>query len=78
MLGIGMFAAIGFVPTFLQMSSGTSAAASGLLMLPMMVGLIGTSIVSGTLITKTGRYKRVPDRRHDRSSASRWSRMTTL
>jgi MFS family permease len=59
-LGIGMFAAIGFVPTFLQMSSGTSAAASGLLMLPMMVGLIGTSIVSGLLITRTGRYKIFP------------------
>lgn len=59
-LGIGMFAAIGFVPTFLQMSSGTSAAASGLLMLPMMVGLIGTSIASGVLITKTGRYKAFP------------------
>jgi EmrB/QacA subfamily drug resistance transporter len=59
-LGLGMFAAIGFVPTFLQMSSGTSAAASGLLMLPMMVGLIGTSIVSGIAITKTGRYKMFP------------------
>lgn len=59
-LGIGMFAAIGFVPTFLQMSSGTSAAASGLLMIPMMVGLIGTSIASGLLITKTGRYKIFP------------------
>ena len=59
-LGIGMFAAIGFVPTFLQMSSGTSAAASGLLMLPMMVGLMGTSIASGILITKTGRYRMFP------------------
>ncbi|ALJ21365.1 MDR family MFS transporter [Microbacterium sp. No. 7] len=59
-LGIGMFAAIGFVPTFLQMSSGTSAAASGLLMLPMMVGLMGTSIASGLLITKTGRYRIFP------------------
>jgi EmrB/QacA subfamily drug resistance transporter len=59
-LGLGMFAAIGFVPTFLQMSSGTSAAASGLLMIPMMVGLIGTSIVSGILITRTGRYKIFP------------------
>ena len=59
-LGLGMFAAIGFVPTFLQMSSGTSAAASGLLMLPMMVGLIGTSIVSGILITRTGRYRIFP------------------
>lgn len=59
-LGIGMFAAIGFVPTFLQMSSGTSAAASGLLLLPMMVGLIGTSILSGIAITRTGRYRMFP------------------
>jgi EmrB/QacA subfamily drug resistance transporter len=59
-LGLGMFAAIGFIPTFLQMSSGTSAAASGLLMLPMMVGLIGTSIASGIAITKTGKYKLFP------------------
>ena len=44
-LGIGMFAALAFVPTFLQMSSGTSAAVSGLLMLPMMVGMMGTSIL---------------------------------
>lgn len=59
-LGLGMFSAIAFVPTFLQMSSGTSAAASGLLMLPMMVGLMGTSIWSGIAITKTGKYKMYP------------------
>ncbi|MET0590898.1 MAG: MDR family MFS transporter [Naasia sp.] len=59
-LGLGMFAAIGFVPTFLQMASGTSAAVSGLLMLPMMVGLIGTSIISGIAISKTGRYRIFP------------------
>ncbi len=59
-LGLGMFAAIGFVPTFLQMSSGTSAAASGLLMLPMMVGLIGTSIASGIAISRTGKYRLFP------------------
>jgi EmrB/QacA subfamily drug resistance transporter len=59
-LGLGMFAAIGFIPTFLQMSSGTSAAASGLLMLPMMVGLLGTSILSGNAISKTGKYKIYP------------------
>jgi EmrB/QacA subfamily drug resistance transporter len=59
-LGLGMFAAIGFVPTFLQMSSGTSAAASGLLMLPMMAGLMLTSIWSGIAISKSGRYKMYP------------------
>ena len=59
-LGIGMFSAIAFVPTFLQMSSGTSAAVSGLLMLPMMAGMMGTSIYSGIAITKSGRYKGYP------------------
>ncbi|MBO0982589.1 MDR family MFS transporter [Rathayibacter sp. SD072] len=59
-LGLGMFSVIGFLPTFLQMASGTSAAASGLLMLPMMVGLMGTSIASGLLITRTGKYKIFP------------------
>src|SRR5919112_4294713 len=59
-LGLGMFSAIAFVPTFLQMSSGTSAAESGLLMLPMMAGLMGTSIYSGLRISRTGRYKGYP------------------
>ncbi|POH60746.1 MDR family MFS transporter [Arthrobacter glacialis] len=59
-LGMGMFAALAFVPTFLQLSSGTSAAESGLLMLPMMVGLMGTSIWSGIRMTKTGKYKAFP------------------
>ena len=59
-LGLGMFAALAFLPTFLQMSSGTSAAVSGLLMIPMMVGMMGTSIWSGLRITKTGKYKIYP------------------
>ncbi|MFF1253115.1 MDR family MFS transporter [Pseudarthrobacter sp. NPDC058329] len=59
-LGLGMFSAIAFVPTFLQMSSGTSAAESGLLMLPMMAGLMGTSIYSGIRISKTGLYRMYP------------------
>jgi MFS family permease len=42
------------------MASGTSAAVSGLLLVPMMVGMMGTSIASGLLITKTGRYKIYP------------------
>lgn len=59
-LGMGMFAALAFVPTFLQMSTGTSAAVSGLLMVPMMVGLMGTSIWSGVAISRTGSYKAYP------------------
>lgn len=59
-LGIGMFAAIGFMPTFLQMASGTSAAQSGLLMIPMMAGMMGSSIISGILVSRSGRYKAYP------------------
>jgi MFS family permease len=56
-VGLGMFSAIAFMPTFLQMSSGLSAANSGLLMLPMTAGIITTIQSSATFIAKTGRYK---------------------
>jgi MFS family permease len=42
------------------MASGTSAATSGLLLLPMMAGLMLTAIGSGIAITRTGRYKLFP------------------
>jgi EmrB/QacA subfamily drug resistance transporter len=56
-VGLGMFSAIAFMPTFLQMSSGLSAANSGLLMLPMTAGIILTIQTSAGFIAKTGRYK---------------------
>jgi EmrB/QacA subfamily drug resistance transporter len=56
-VGLGMFSAIAFMPTFLQMSSGLSAANSGLLMLPMTAGIILTIQSSAAFILKTGRYK---------------------
>lgn len=59
-LGLGMFATIAFVPTFLQMSAGTSATTSGLLTLPMMAALMGTAVLSGLLVTRTGRYRIYP------------------
>ncbi|WP_083942113.1 MDR family MFS transporter [Sanguibacter suarezii] len=59
-IGMGMFAALSFLPTFLQMSSGAGVTESGFLMLPMMVGMMITAIGSGILITKTGRYKQYP------------------
>lgn len=60
MLGLGMFAGIAYIPTFLQMSTGTDITGSGLLMLPMMGGVMLTSIASGFLVSKTGRYKIYP------------------
>ncbi|PXY18566.1 MDR family MFS transporter [Prauserella flavalba] len=59
-VGFAMLGAAAFLPTFLQMVTGENATNSGLLMLPMMGGLLVTSIVSGQLISKTGRYKVYP------------------
>ena len=46
-----------FLPLFLQVVTGASATNSGLLMLPLMAGLMTTSITSGRIISRTGRYK---------------------
>jgi EmrB/QacA subfamily drug resistance transporter len=59
-IGMGMFAALGFLPTFLQMATGAGVTESGFLMLPMMVGVMTTAIGSGVLITRTGRYRVYP------------------
>ncbi|MFC9286229.1 MFS transporter [Streptomyces sp. NPDC057052] len=58
--GVALFGAAGYLPTFLQMVDGASATESGLLMLPMMGGIVVTSVVSGQLITHTGRYRVYP------------------
>ncbi|XLD97890.1 MFS transporter [Streptomyces sp. 184] len=59
-IGIALFGAASYLPTFLQMVDGASATESGLLMLPMMGGVVVASIVSGHLITRTGSYRRYP------------------
>src|SRR6185437_8437947 len=48
------------LPLFLQIVDGASPTGSGLLMLPLMGGLLTASIVSGRLITRMGRYKVFP------------------
>ncbi|NEE14820.1 MFS transporter [Streptomyces sp. SID7499] len=58
--GVGLFGAASYLPTYLQMVEGASATESGLLMLPMMAGIVGASIVAGQLISHTGRYKAYP------------------
>ncbi|MFH9859475.1 MFS transporter [Streptomyces sp. NPDC017202] len=58
--GVALFGAASYLPTFLQMVDGASATESGLLMLPMMGGIVVTSVVSGQLITHTGRYRVYP------------------
>jgi len=59
-VGFAMFGALTFLPTFMQYVEGVSATASGLRLLPMVLGLIITSMVSGTIVGQTGRYKPFP------------------
>ncbi|WP_426626126.1 MDR family MFS transporter [Leifsonia sp. McL0607] len=59
-IGIAMFGALAYLPTYLQMVTGSNATQAGLLMIPMMAALLLTSIVSGQLVSKTGRYKWLP------------------
>jgi EmrB/QacA subfamily drug resistance transporter len=60
LVGFAMFGAIVFLPLYLQTVGHASATNSGLLILPLMLGLMTTSIVSGRIITRTGRYKFFP------------------
>ncbi|AXI81630.1 MFS transporter [Peterkaempfera bronchialis] len=59
-VGVALFGAASYLPSFLQMVNGASATGSGLLMLPMMGGIVLASIGSGQLISRTGRYKAYP------------------
>ncbi|HYN96872.1 MAG TPA: MDR family MFS transporter [Pilimelia sp.] len=59
-LGLVMFGSIIFIPLYLQIVKGASPTRSGLLMLPMMAGIIITSVLSGRAISRTGRYKWFP------------------
>lgn len=60
LLGFTMFGAINFLPLFQQVVQGATATNSGLLLLPMMAGLLVTSLFAGQMITRTGRYRAYP------------------
>jgi EmrB/QacA subfamily drug resistance transporter len=57
LISFGFFAAVIFLPRWFQVVRHESAMASGYMLLPLLVGLIGSSIVSGWLVSRTGRYK---------------------
>jgi EmrB/QacA subfamily drug resistance transporter len=59
-VGLALFGAVTFLPLYLQIVRGYSPTASGLQMTPLMGGVLVTSILSGNLISRTGRYKRFP------------------
>jgi MFS transporter len=59
-VGFAMLGALTFLPTFMQFVDGVSATVSGLRTLPMVGGLLLTSMGSGVLVSRTGRYKIFP------------------
>ncbi|WP_150236963.1 MDR family MFS transporter [Nocardiopsis quinghaiensis] len=59
-VGFAMMGSMAFLPLFLQVVHGMSPTASGLHLLPMVLGLFLTSITSGRLVTRTGHYKVYP------------------
>lgn len=58
--GMVMFAAFIYLPEYQQLVHGYSATKSGLMMLPLIFGLIGSMTISGRLISKTGHYRMFP------------------
>lgn len=59
-IGFAMFGAMIYLPTFLQVVHGVSPTLSGVHMLPMVLGILTTSTLSGQLISRTGRWKVFP------------------
>lgn len=56
-IGVAMFGAISYLPTFVQTSLETSATASGIVTTPQSLGVLVASVIGGQLITRTGRYR---------------------
>ncbi|WP_442790000.1 MDR family MFS transporter [Nocardia sp. CDC160] len=59
-VGAAMFGGITLLPQYLQVVQGASPTKAGLLMLPLVAGMMTGSILAGQLISKTGRYKYFP------------------
>ena len=57
LMGIGMFGAITYMPMFIQGVLGASATRSGLVTMPMMLGLVASSTITGIIVSRTGKYR---------------------
>lgn len=58
-INIAFLGVVMFLPLFMQLVQGVSATNSGFTLLPLMLGLIASSTISGQIVTRTGRYKPV-------------------
>ncbi|MEU3756708.1 MDR family MFS transporter [Streptomyces olivoreticuli] len=59
-VGFAMLGAMTYLPTYLQYVDGVSATMSGVRALPMVAGLLGASMLSGIVVSRTGRYRAFP------------------
>jgi EmrB/QacA subfamily drug resistance transporter len=59
-IGLALFGAVTYLPLYLQITKGSSPTSSGLQLVPLMGGLLVTSIISGQLISRYGRYRPFP------------------
>src|SRR5205809_2790706 len=59
-VGLSLFGAVTFLPIYLQIVEGVSPLTSGVLLMPMMLGMLATSVISGRIISRFGRYKLFP------------------
>jgi EmrB/QacA subfamily drug resistance transporter len=59
-IGIGMFGGMASIPLYLQIVKGASPTKAGLLILPMVAGIMSASIIAGQLTSRTGHYKKFP------------------
>jgi hypothetical protein len=57
LVGMAMFGTVVYAPLFVQGVIGTTATSSGLVLMPLMLGAVTTSLVTGQLISRTGRYR---------------------
>jgi EmrB/QacA subfamily drug resistance transporter len=59
-VGLAMFGAITYLPVYMQVVHGVTPTSSGLRLLPLMAGVLGSSVIGGRIISKVGRYKAFP------------------
>jgi EmrB/QacA subfamily drug resistance transporter len=59
-VGIALFGSVTFIPLYLQVVKGSTPSQAGTQLLPMMAGMIATSVASGRLITRLGKYRMFP------------------
>jgi EmrB/QacA subfamily drug resistance transporter len=59
-VGIGMFGGMAAIPLYLQIVKGASPTKAGLLILPMVAGIMASSLLAGQVTSRTGRYKKFP------------------